>query len=175
MSNCRCFDTPSSAPEKIGFRQALEKCKCTCNARFSAEENGRKYTMVVTAEDALQKVDKIKIDGFLIPRQTSKKCDYLFLYKDKGNERLCFVELKGKNIEEAVKQIDQTVGLFKKERYLNENKKAKAFIVSSRYPAHDATFRKLKSRLETKYMSYGLTLRQKNKLIRYDPVQDKIL
>lgn len=55
-------------------------------------------------------VVKLKVDGCLIPSDSQKKCDFLFLVCEKEEAKAAyFVELKGGNLGVAIEQIQSTI------------------------------------------------------------------
>ncbi|AEI47495.1 hypothetical protein [Runella slithyformis] len=55
-------------------------------------------------------VVKLKVDGCLIPSDSQKKCDFLFLACEKeGGKTAYFVELKGGNLGDAIEQIQSAI------------------------------------------------------------------
>ncbi len=163
---CSCF-----ARTAIGetLAEKINNCKCSCGARFVVEENGRRFQIQGTVEN----VDKIKVDGCLCSDQQTKKCDYLFIYKNGDVKLYVFVELKGKNIETAIKQLVSTIEIFCSEGILN-SANLKAFIVSSKYPSHDSTYRSRKAKFEKLFSRYRAEIRQKNNSILYNPITNSI-
>ena len=76
-------------------------------AKLVCKERGR--TMVFDNPRSVP-LDKIRIDGCVVtPAMNQKACDYLV--RD-SRERNHFVELKGRHIGEAFKQIEATIPLF---------------------------------------------------------------
>lgn len=172
--SCKCFDNKPDFSESISFEERYEFSKCKCNSRFTVAENKRKFT--INTKD-LNKVDKVKIDGYLDCSCEHRKCDYLFIYTSDSSEQVyIFVELKGIDITHAVTQIENTINLFYNHNYLN-NKKVRGFVVSSRYPSNDGTYRRAKMQLEKSFSSKVKDFRIENKniAITYDPIRDKIL
>ena len=171
--SCKCFDNKPSFSEAAPFNVRYEQSKCRCNSRFTVSENKCKFT--INSKD-INKVDKIKIDGYFDRSSDYRKCDYLFVYtSDSSQQSYIFVELKGVDIVHAITQIENTVNLFYNENYLKD-KKAIGIIVSSRHPSNDGTYRKAKLKLERSLSSKirGFRIENKNKTITYDPILDKI-
>lgn len=85
----------------------------------------------------------IKIDG-CVYGQGEKKCDYAF--QSEGGYT-CLVELKGKNVEGAVKQLDATLGSIDKE-FLKG--RLYCFVVLSRYPKSSPSVQLLQKKFKKK-------------------------
>lgn len=168
---CKCFDIPPGLTSTL-IIENLAACKCKCSARYTVSENGMKFEITGLSDDraALTKLEKIKVDGCLLKDSSIKKCDFLFIYNDK---KFLFVELKGKNIEEAVKQLTSTIRLFMGEGVLQQ-KEVRAFIVSKRHPSFDGTFRKLHTAFMQEFKIYNPKLHHKNMILRYNPVSEEI-
>ena len=64
-------------------------------------------------------VRQFKVDGYVIT-ENIKKCDYLLLNDD--NHTAYFIELKGTDIADAIKQIEQTLEILKND-LINYDKK----------------------------------------------------
>lgn len=77
---CNCF---SNRPLIAGksFKEKINECKCSCLARFKAEENGRSFH--IEKGTPINIIDKVKVDAYLLDSNDLKKCDYLFIVKDK--------------------------------------------------------------------------------------------
>lgn len=171
--SCKCFDNRPSFSEATPFDERYELSKCKCGSRFTVTENKSKFT--IKSRD-LEKVDKIKIDGYFDCSSEHRKCDYLFVFTlDSSKQIFIFVELKGSDIAHAVTQIENTINLFYNHNYLN-GKKVVGIIVSSRHPSNDGTYRQAKLRLERSLLSKvkDFRIEKKNIAITYDPILDKI-
>lgn len=166
MSSCKCFNQTVTG-QSLTERLPASTCRCTSGARLIVEENGRKFILVASDWNH---VEKIKVDGALICDQQMEKCDYFFFYYPSGKKETdrhaYFVELKGKNIDKAVRQIISTIQFFMREGFLSNVSLKKAFVVSSRVPQKDRTTEKLQEDLRKKYKC---PLVIKNNLIKYQP------
>jgi len=78
----------------------------------TAEEKGKKY---VLNNPSLLEVSKIRLDKCVPQKEGQKLCDYLMSFDNGVRKRAIFIELKGRKIEDAAKQICSSVGLLKKE------------------------------------------------------------
>ena len=86
-----------------------EEYKEVCGSIATCQENNRSFTL----KNAIDFV-KVKIDGVVFPKgDKTTRCDYLFL-KEEEQQRIIeiFVELKGKDVEKAVKQLEQSIEMF---------------------------------------------------------------
>lgn len=92
-----------------------------------AEENKRKF---IVSNPQRKTVYRIKVDGCLI--MEGVKCDYLFEV-DNPISNVFYVELKGKDINHAFKQIEATVK-FCKEAHQSKLIRKECHIVTSSSP-----------------------------------------
>ncbi len=99
-----------------------KRCKtCTTNSH-SCEENKKRFEIRATADER-KNLLKIQVDGCVYNDSHSKKrCDYIFMLKDVFS---CFIELKGKHIEDAVEQLEASLQNFE------VTGKKHAFVVAS--------------------------------------------
>lgn len=95
------------------------KCQNSC---IVVEENKRIFRI---QNPNRRSIDQIQVDGCKIT-DNSIRCDYLFI--DVDTKKKIFVELKGKNVDHAVKQIVATV------KRLAPSELCKASIVCSSSP-----------------------------------------
>lgn len=164
---CNCFNSAITNNSST-LKDKIENNKCRCRSRYTVQENTSRF---IIRDCSLTEIDKIKVDDFLFRNQSAKKCDYLFVFND---EIYIFVELKGRDLDRAVIQISETVESFHKEGLLNTCT-LRAFIVSSRYPSNDSTYRRRKAEFEKRYSLYRPILKQKNMLIQYFPKTDSVV
>ena len=106
--SCKCFDQKPQCRPTDDFIVRLEASKCHCTSRFTVQE--RKCKFAILSRD-ISVIDKYKIDGHFDTDATHDKCDYLFRHHPANPEKntCLFVELKGIDIEHAVKQIGDTI------------------------------------------------------------------
>jgi hypothetical protein len=71
------------------------------------QESGKEVLM--TVNDKNEHVLFFKIDDCYIKTSKSKKCDLMVVYSDSKWRLLLLVELKGKKIEDAIKQFEETI------------------------------------------------------------------
>ncbi len=101
------------------------KCETVLrDTKIPVEENGKKLTFVNPAQLAVR---KIKVDDCAI--RTGLRCDWLII---EPNSVEHYVELKGGDVEHAVKQIVATIREISVD---SKNQKKHAHIVSAHVPA----------------------------------------
>lgn len=101
----------------------------------SCEESGHRFE-IIAAEEERKFLLRTKVDKCVYSdKSIDKKCDYVFEYKDSFS---CFVELKGKDIEHATKQLESSLNA------IQVRGKKYAFIVSSRNAIPNMTIWKQK-------------------------------
>lgn len=75
--------------------------------RISVSEKGSEYVMELQPQ---MECCAFLIDGYLVTDKTSDKCDYVVLAKtDAGEWAEVFVELKGSDVNHAIKQLRSTI------------------------------------------------------------------
>jgi ribosomal protein L25 (general stress protein Ctc) len=106
----------------------------TTNKIVTIKENG-KSVRIINKES--KEIKKVQIDCKPCPIK-NEKCDFLVFETE---ESLFFIELKGKDIEKAVKQLESTLEFFN----LKSCKKTKKtlIVVCSRYPKASTKKQKL--------------------------------
>ncbi len=93
---------------------------------------------------------QVKVDGCLITGE-HERCDWLFVIPIEPtppSHRICYVELKGKNVEKAISQIISTIE-YTKQQYAKFNKEG--YVVSSRVPAESASTQAMRIKLKRDY------------------------
>ena len=118
-----------------------ECTQITKNKRIVFQENRSKLTIVNIDQ---VKTQKVTVDGCEIT--TGKKCDFLLLIK----ELECFIELKGQNINEAVKQIEATIKKLSRDQ---KKQKKKAYIICTRSPMTSKKIQNLRVLFRKRYNS----------------------
>ena len=174
--SCKCFDhKPSCRPTDVFFI-SLEESKCYCASRFKVHE--RKSSFVMVSRDVTA-INKFKIDGHFDTDTTHDKCDYLFHHHPSGTKKdtCIFVELKGVDIEHAVKQIGDTINRFSRDGYFHNkpNLNIIGAIISTGYPANDATYRRRVMEITKRFSQYRLRIENKKYEMRYIPETDRCL
>lgn len=97
------------------FREHVKECRnktCICDKRsiVTVKERGKTYNL--NNSQSKYEICQIKTDPCLSP-QGAPRCDYLLWVCDKDTVYL--VELKGKDLLRAVKQILETLEFFKED------------------------------------------------------------
>lgn len=110
--------------------------------RIVVEDRGRKLTLV-NAERKL--IRRIKVDDCVV-KGGEKRCDYLVEVSNPPTMAV-YVELKGKNVDRACKQLAATLTLFAPIHRLIERR---CHIVASRVP-QGATLQARKKEFQRKY------------------------
>jgi hypothetical protein len=113
-----------------------------------------------------KKILIIKVDGCVINNSEHKKCDYAIVPCD-GFDQIenyfeIYIELKGRDIERAIKQLESTILL------LSDNPKTvkkQCFIVSTRVPKQTTSIQLLQSQFKKKF---NAGLQVKNTPATYD-------
>jgi len=101
-----------------------------------------------------RKIEKHKVDDCLIKGNDFLKCDWLAI--DKVSRKEVYIELKGKNVEHAIKQICSAI------EKLSENKNAKklGYVICTRSPLSSTQIQTLAKQVRN---SHQLILRVKSK------------
>lgn len=77
-----------------------------------ASEGSKTYTLKNLSG---YKVRKVKIDGCFSQKAGEKRCDFLMSIDDNGIKNAIFIELKGGELNDAIKQLFSTIIFLKKE------------------------------------------------------------
>lgn len=118
------------------------------NSIITVKENGKKIEI---ENNQKKRIYKVHIDCKDAPI-VGKRCDYLFFHVE---ECLYFVELKGCNVDDAFKQLENTLRHFRVDKSIS----SEAIVVSSRVP-HAST---LIQTVKLKFMkNYGAKVTVKN-------------
>jgi hypothetical protein len=168
--SCKCFDQKPQCRPTDEFRVRLEASKCHCESRFSVKERKSSFIVVCHETDI---IDKYKIDGHFDTDTTHDKCDYLFHHHPVNPQKntCLFVELKGTDIEHAVKQIGDTIDRFSSEGYFHDkpNLNIIGAIVSTGYPSNNSTYRRRVGEVSKRFKRYNLQIVNKKYEMRYYP------
>lgn len=172
--SCKCFFGKPTITSKMSFEERLKASACQCKARFTVEENHRRFSI---SSKNLNDVNKYKIDKWLINDSIQKKCDYFFEYKKNSTIRrisidtCIFVELKGVDINHAIEQIDETIKVFKKNGYFSYVTvyHVVAAVVFSHYPSNDSSFRLAVTRLKKNHKDLKVEVIQQATSLIYNP------
>ncbi|MEG4804768.1 hypothetical protein QUB63_29290 [Microcoleus sp. ARI1-B5] len=126
------------------------------DTKIVLQENKSKITFLNPNQDEIL---KIKVDGCVISDNETLRCDYALIPCDAVE---IYVELKGSDIAQAVKQIESTIKL------LSENPqkiKKLCFVVSTRVPKQTTSIQQLQSQFKKKF---NASFRIKNIQDEYD-------
>ena len=143
---------------------APHSTQCNPNSTLNCAENNKKFELKTNSVSFA----RVKIDGGVEQNTSNKKCYYLIIKETEDIE--IFVELKGKNIQNAYEQIIQSYA-----RYANQNANVKhyAIIVTSHIsPNERTTLQNIKARLSNQ----NITPFSKNEIVKtkYNPTNNII-
>jgi hypothetical protein len=94
----------------------------------------------------------IEVDGCLISTAESKKCDYMLLNCE--DIIIYLIELKGKDVNRALSQLESTIDVLKNERYFIEAKTVNAYAILAHKPK-PAIYTKAQLKLAKKLKRMG--------------------
>ena len=121
----------------------IENCNSVNkNKIVSVSENRRTFRV---NNKSLFTINKVEVDGCYISE--GRKCDYLFEIINKELEQIFYVELKGKNIEHGIKQLEATINHCKSEHHSIPKE---CYIIASRVPKSSTSSQKLKKEFKRK-------------------------
>jgi hypothetical protein len=126
------------------------------DTKIVLKENKSKITFLNPNQDEIL---IIKVDGCVISDNETLRCDYALIPSDAVE---IYVELKGSDIAQAVKQIESTIKL------LSENPqkiKKLCFVVSTRVPKQATNIQQIQSQFNNKF---NASFRIKNIQDKYD-------
>jgi len=121
----------------------IKKCnEVSKNKIVTASENRR--TFIINNKSRLT-INKVTVDGCYISKGV--KCDYLFEIIDNEIKNVFYVELKGKDIEHALDQLETTL-----KHCISIHKKfdRSCYIVASRVPKTTTSTQKQKKEFKRK-------------------------
>ena len=133
-----------------------ESEKHRSDTKIVLQENKSKITFLNPNQDEIL---IIKVDGCVISDNETLRCDYALIPSDAVE---IYVEWKGSDIAQAVKQIESTIKL------LSENPqkiKKLCFVVSTRVPKQATSIQQLQSQFKKKF---NASFRIKNIQDEYD-------
>lgn len=139
-------------------KESCENIDCCVNNKV-ANEKGKRFEI-----DSNENFTKIRIDNCLIISNQEKKCDFGFIRHLNGE--FYFVELKGSDVEQAKKQIINTISYFEEKLIKIPKNKRYGFVVSSKFPKSGNDVNNLIQDFKKKY---GKELKFKNKHLIYNP------
>jgi len=113
----------------------IQECNSTtANKIVSVSENKRTFKI---NNKSIFTINKVTVDGCYI--KEGRKCDYLFEIIDNELKDVFYVELKGKDIEKAVIQLEATL---RHCFHLHKNITRSCYIVASRVPKASTSSKK---------------------------------
>ncbi len=122
----------------------------------TASENKRTFRLICE-ESQRSTIVRIKLDKCLINNPNSKKCDWLFIIPD--SKGIIFVECKGNDVLEAIRQIRITHNLMKPVVRLSS--KRFAFVIPTKVaPVINTSIQREEKKFKR---DYGITLIIKNR------------
>ncbi len=134
----------------------------------TASENKRTFRLICEESQCLTIV-RIKLDKCLINDPNSKKCDWLFIIPD--SKGIIFVECKGNDVLEAIRQIRVTYNLIKPVVRLSS--KRFAFVIPSKVAPVITT--SIQREVKKLLRDYGITLLVKNRKCEFRLLDYKII
>ncbi len=127
----------------------IEVCnECSSKSIFSKKEKSKK---IIIKNVSRVRINEVKVDKCLI--EDELKCDWLYEIECDELEKIYYVELKGKDINHALKQIINTIDYCEK-NYGHKNCNKYACVVLSRYPKEDSTIQNKKRELNKRKIKF---------------------
>jgi len=118
----------------------IKKCNNVINDKnIVVKENGREFRIKNSSNI---EINRVKVDGCFI--KSGNRCDYLFEVLSKS--RVLYIELKGKDIQHALEQIDATI---KHCKDIHKNFIKECYIVASRVPKETTKTQMLKRKFKS--------------------------
>jgi hypothetical protein len=109
---------------------------------LSDTESKNKYSKFRLENPQKSKIRIIRVDGCVIKQGI--RCDYLIILP---NELEIYVELKGKDVEHAVKQLESSIKKLTKNLFSEKL----CFVASTRCPINSPQIQKLKKNFKRNY------------------------
>lgn len=126
----------------MATRDDLDKCTEQCQDSFvSVIANLKSFGIL---NRGLENINRIQIDDCVFGAADGKKCDWLFEFLESGEEMAFYVELKGTNMNEAYKQLVETL---KKLRVIHANSHRRCFIVCAETPRFNTVSQRLERKM----------------------------
>lgn len=134
---------------RVTPQNKYDRCKNRCQKRSDSKIKcqERESSYILENNDRIP-VIVFRVDGGVVCNEEScKKCDYIYYISNTKASTVIFIELKGSDYEEALKQIENSVKLFKEAFF---GSKFYARIVCTRFPNinNNPTSRKIKTFLK---------------------------
>lgn len=145
-----------------------DKCIVYRDSRPQAvcEEKKKRYNLV---NDRNHEIALFHMDGGIICcEENVQKCDYLYVIYDKDSPTAIFVELKGKDISHAIKQLKASI-----DKYGTKLKRRIcARVICSSVPRlhNDPVVKKFKKELMNQYKKGTLSIFENNKDEKYSDI-----
>src|SRR6266702_1014909 len=128
-----------------------------CDERISHKKiklSGPRTSTVYLLNPKKRKVEQIEVDGCAITQ--GLRCDWLVRTTDVGSQEEIFVELKGSDIEHAIKQIEATIPQLSSDQKLGQKR---CVVASTRNPLAGTDISRHKIRLKKLYNARFLPVR----------------
>lgn len=114
------------------------------------EEKGKKFCLENLDPKII--IQKVKIDGCLI--NEGKRCDWLLLIKDRNLE--IYIELKGRRVDEAFQQLEETLKNQElkdilDQQWKKQDRKKRCYVIHSRCPSASTDVQDQQSLFKKKY------------------------
>lgn len=109
--------------------ERLRKCVSFFDNRSKPSCTENQMTYRIVNENKLQVIG-IHLDKGVVDSNDTQKCDYLFLFKD-NPERIVLIELKGKHVNEAIRQLKDTIELPTIQSLIKPNSEVYGRIIAS--------------------------------------------
>jgi len=123
----------------------FNSCSETSNNKIiQGKQNSKSIRLINPTQ---KRIHKITIDGCVVNDQKTKRCDLLFEIDDDEPQAI-YVELKGKNITDAVEQLKSTLSMLS-----NKHKKHKksCYVICSYVPKGAPLINTLKACFKKKF------------------------
>jgi len=115
--------------------------ECSDNKIIVAEENKRKF---IFKNNSNSMVNKVKVDDCYIKK--GLRCDYLIELIDSNVVKTVFyIELKGSDINHAIKQIESTLQYCKQ---IHNDANKECYIILSKFPSSGTSSQILKKKFK---------------------------
>ena len=130
------------------------------------EEKKKRYNLI---NDKNYKIGLFHMDGGIICDELNiQKCDFLYVIYDEDCPTAVFVELKGGDINHAVRQLKESIDMYG----ASLNRRVCARIICSSVPRlyNDPIVKNLKKELTKRYKGGNLVIFERNKDEKYSDI-----
>ncbi len=134
----------------------IEHCNSVNKNKIVSVSENRKVFRVNNESSFV--INKVEVDGCYISE--GRKCDFLFEIIEDEVKEVFYVELKGKHIEDAIKQLESTLKFCLKHHV---NIKRSCYIIASRVPKASTSTQKYKKEFKRKNKGVLLYIDTKQK------------